>query len=160
MGNTQQRPILITGGGRRIGLALAHHFLNLHQPVIVSYRNEYPSIEGLRKAGAVCIQADFSTDEGILAFAEKVKSTTSGLRALIHNASAWLAENPARHSAIRSPACCKSTSTPLTCLTTLLDLLRGHGHAAATLSTSPITWWSAAATSISPTRPVKRRWIT
>jgi dihydromonapterin reductase/dihydrofolate reductase len=97
MGNTQQRPILITGGGRRIGLAIAHHFLNLHQPVIVSYRNEYPSIEGLRKAGAVCIQADFSTDEGILAFAEKVKSTTSGLRALIHNASAWLAENPARH---------------------------------------------------------------
>ncbi|NQF22401.1 dihydromonapterin reductase, partial [Enterobacter hormaechei] len=25
MGHTQQRPILITGAGRRIGLALAHH---------------------------------------------------------------------------------------------------------------------------------------
>ena len=48
MGNAPQRPILITGGGRRIGLALAHHFLTLRQPVIVSYRNEYPSIEGLR----------------------------------------------------------------------------------------------------------------
>jgi len=95
MGNAQQRPILITGGGRRIGLALAHHFLNLRHPVIVSYRSEYPSIEGLRKAGAICIQADFSTDEGILAFAEKVKSTTSGLRAIIHNASAWQAETPA-----------------------------------------------------------------
>ena len=58
MGNTPLRPILITGGGRRIGLALAHHFLNLRHPVIVSYRTEYPSIEGLRKAGAVCIQAD------------------------------------------------------------------------------------------------------
>jgi dihydromonapterin reductase/dihydrofolate reductase len=51
MGNAQLRPILITGGGRRIGLALAHHFLNLRHPVIVSYRTEYPSIEGLRKAG-------------------------------------------------------------------------------------------------------------
>ena len=40
MGKAPQRPILITGGGRRIGLALAHHFLTLHQPVIVSYRNE------------------------------------------------------------------------------------------------------------------------
>jgi dihydromonapterin reductase/dihydrofolate reductase len=36
MGNAQPLPILITGGGRRIGLALAHHFLNLRQPVIVS----------------------------------------------------------------------------------------------------------------------------
>ena len=46
MGNAPLRPILITGGGRRIGLALAHHFLNLRHPVIVSYRTEYPSIEG------------------------------------------------------------------------------------------------------------------
>lgn len=131
MGNAQQRPILITGGGRRIGLALAHHFLNLRQPVIVSYRNEYPSIEGLRQAGAVCIQADFSSDEGILAFAETVKSTTSGLRAIVHNASAWLAEK---------------TSTPLSetlsCMLqihvhapyllnhALQGLLQGHGHAA------------------------------
>ena len=73
MGTAQHRPILITGGGRCIGLALAHHFLNLRHPVIVSYRTEYPSIDGLRKAGATCIQADFSTDDGILAFADKVK---------------------------------------------------------------------------------------
>lgn len=45
MGHTQQRPILITGAGRRIGLALAHHFLNLRHPVIVSYRTEYPSLK-------------------------------------------------------------------------------------------------------------------
>lgn len=51
MGTAQHRPILITGGGRRIGLALAHHFLNLRHPVIVSYRTEYPSIDGLRKGG-------------------------------------------------------------------------------------------------------------
>ncbi|EPB2081106.1 dihydromonapterin reductase, partial [Escherichia coli] len=40
MGKTQPLPILITGGGRRIGLAW--HFINQKQPVIVSYRTHYP----------------------------------------------------------------------------------------------------------------------
>lgn len=59
MGHAKPLPILITGGGRRIGLALAHHFLNLHQPVIVSYRTKYPAIATLCEAGATCIEADF-----------------------------------------------------------------------------------------------------
>ena len=42
MAEQQPRPILITGAGRRIGLALAHHFLQQRQPVIVSYRTPYP----------------------------------------------------------------------------------------------------------------------
>ena len=131
MGHTQQRPILITGAGRRIGLALAHHFLNLRHPVIVSYRTEYPSIEGLRNAGAVCIQADFSRDEGILAFADKVKSTTHGLRAVIHNASTWLPEK-AGHSLSETLACMMQihVNAPYLLNHALQDLLRGHGHAA------------------------------
>lgn len=131
MGQTEPRPILITGAGRRIGLALAHHFLNQRQPVIVSYRTRYPTIDGLEAAGAVCIEADFATDDGILAFADEVKSHTRQLRAIIHNASCWQAEKP---------------GTPLTdVLTTMLqihvhapyllnhlleDRLRGLGHAA------------------------------
>ncbi|VAR88808.1 short chain dehydrogenase [Klebsiella pneumoniae] len=87
MAEQQPRPILITGAGRRIGLALAHHFLQQRQPVIVSYRTPYPAIDGLREAGALCLQADFSSDDGILTFAEAVKSHTNGLRAIIHNAS-------------------------------------------------------------------------
>ncbi|EPQ5989256.1 dihydromonapterin reductase [Klebsiella pneumoniae] len=87
MAEQQPRPILITGAGRRIGLALAHHFLQQRQPVIVSYRTPYPAIDGLREAGALCLQADFSSDDGILTFAEAVKSHTDGLRAIIHNAS-------------------------------------------------------------------------
>jgi dihydromonapterin reductase/dihydrofolate reductase len=131
MMGTPQRPVLITGGGRRIGLALAHHFLNLRQPVIVSYRNDYPSIEGLRQAGAVCIQADFSTDEGILAFAEKVKSTTPGLRAIVHNASAWLAEKPG--ASLSDTLSCMlqiHVHAPYLLNHALQDLLCGHGHAA------------------------------
>lgn len=112
MGHAQPLPILITGAGRRIGLALAHHFLTLRQPVIVSYRTEYPTIAVLRDAGAVCIQADFATDDGILAFAEQIKAETPALRAVIHNASAWMPE---------------SADTPLS--ETLASMMQIHVHA-------------------------------
>jgi dihydromonapterin reductase/dihydrofolate reductase len=79
MADIQPRPILITGGGRRIGLALARHFLARQQPVIISYRTWYPAIDALREAGAVCLHADFSTDESILAFAEEVKRTPAAV---------------------------------------------------------------------------------
>ena len=160
MGTAQHRPILITGGGRRIGLALAHHFLNLRHPVIVSYRTEYPSIDGLRK-GATCIQADFSTDDGILAFADKVKSTTHGLRAIIHNASAWLAEKPGT-SLSETLACmlqihvnapiCLTMPCRICCAATAMPRV--------TLFISPIMWWSAGATNTSLMRRVKLHWIT
>jgi dihydromonapterin reductase/dihydrofolate reductase len=132
MGTTRQRPVLITGGGRRIGLALAHHFLNQKQPVIISYRSEYPAIDGLREAGAVCIQADFSTDDGILAFAGEVKTHAAhGLRAILHNASGWLAE---KHgvplSDVLSAMLHIHVHAPYLLNHALEELLRGHGHAA------------------------------
>ena len=84
------------------------------------------------KPGAcVCIQADFSTDEGILAFAEKVKATTTGLRAVIHNASAWRAEKPgASLSETLSAMLQIHVNAPYLLNHALQDLLRGHGHAA------------------------------
>lgn len=36
-----------------------HGIFESKQPVIISYRTHYPSIDGLQEAGAVCIQADF-----------------------------------------------------------------------------------------------------
>ncbi|MBW7983159.1 dihydromonapterin reductase [Enterobacillus tribolii] len=93
MTNTAPQPILITGGARRIGLALAHALLSRHQPVIVAYRSEYPALEGLRAAGAHCLQGDFSAHEGIYDFARRVAALTPKLRGIVHNASAWLAEN-------------------------------------------------------------------
>lgn len=88
----QSYPVLITGGSRRIGLALARHFLHQHQPVIISYRHTYPDTAVLQALGAICLPCDFSTDEAILAFAETVRGITPGLRAIIHNASAWQSE--------------------------------------------------------------------
>ncbi|PVZ86676.1 dihydromonapterin reductase [Serratia sp. S1B] len=86
-------PVLITGGARRIGLALAKSFLQRHVPVIIAYRSDYPALTELKNLGAICLQGDFSTHEGIYSFAEQVKQVAPKLRAVIHNASAWLAES-------------------------------------------------------------------
>jgi len=131
MGKTEARPILITGGGRRIGLALAHHLLSQQHPVMVSYRTRYPSIEQLEHAGAVCIAADFSTDEGIIAFADLVKAQTSGLRAVIHNASDWQAEKGgASLSDVLTRMLQIHVHAPYLLNHALESLLRGFGHAA------------------------------
>ncbi|MGQ8775357.1 dihydromonapterin reductase [Serratia sp. NA_112.1] len=87
-------PVLITGGARRIGLALARSFLQRDIPVIIAYRSDYPALSELKRLGATCIQCDFSTHDGIYHFAEQVRLAAPKLRAVIHNASAWQAESP------------------------------------------------------------------
>lgn len=87
-------PILITGAGQRVGLYCAERLLDEGQSVIVSYRQERDSIERLRERGVIAVQADFSDEAGILAFIEQIKTQCSGLRAIVHNASQWLAETP------------------------------------------------------------------
>lgn len=84
-----QSPILITGAGQRIGLAIAQHFIKQAQPLIITYRTRHASIDALQSAGVICIHADFSTDEAIAHFVEQLKNTTPSLRAIIHNASSW-----------------------------------------------------------------------
>ena len=93
MASHHSAPVLITGGARRIGLALAKSFLQRNIPVIIAYRSDYPALADLKGLGAICLQADFSTHEGIYRFAEQVKAVAPKLRAVIHNASAWLAES-------------------------------------------------------------------
>lgn len=132
MGKNQQRPILITGAGRRIGLALARHFLNQQQPVIVSYSTRYASVDELEAAGATCIAADFSTPAGVEAFAEQVKARASGLRAVLHNASAWVPEKPGAVLAeVMQQMMQIHVTAPYLLNHALEPLLRGHGHAAA-----------------------------
>ncbi|MFZ4832116.1 dihydromonapterin reductase [Rouxiella sp. Mn2063] len=94
MEKNQAAPVLITGGARRIGLALAESLLQQKIPVIISYRQHYPVLDKLIEMGARCIQADFSDNAGIHQFAKQVQNETDKLRAIIHNASAWVAENP------------------------------------------------------------------
>lgn len=82
-------PVVITGAGQRAGQCIAERLLEKKQPVIISYRTFKPGVEQLQALGAECIQADFASNEGVLAFAKAVKERTSGLLALIHNASDW-----------------------------------------------------------------------
>ena len=86
-------PILITGAGQRIGLHCAQQLLADGYRVIFSYRSEKPGVQTLRDLGATALFADFSTESGILDFIERLKSHTDCLRAIVHNASAWLAES-------------------------------------------------------------------
>lgn len=93
MEHSDSYPVLITGGARRIGLALARSFLQNGVPALVAYRTEYPALAELRSLGALCIQADFSCNGGIYQFADAVRQQAPKLRAMIHNASAWQAES-------------------------------------------------------------------
>lgn len=126
------RPVLITGAGRRIGLALALDFLAREQPVIISYRTRYPAIDELERAGAQCLFADFSTNDGIKAFATALMQRCSSLRAIIHNASAWQAESPGVAHEDTLAAMLQIHVTAPYLLNHLLEpLLRGKGHASA-----------------------------
>ncbi|KTB66320.1 MULTISPECIES: dihydromonapterin reductase [Pseudomonas] len=91
-------PILITGAGQRVGLYCAERLLDEGHRVIFSYRSQRPGVEALRERGALGVFADFSTEAGILAFIAELKTHTDSLRAIIHNASAWVAETPGDES--------------------------------------------------------------
>ncbi|GIZ11293.1 dihydromonapterin reductase [Pseudomonas sp. NCCP-436] len=92
--NAARFPILITGAGQRVGLYCAERLLEDGEAVIVSYRQERPAIARLRERGALALQADFSDEAGILSFIDALKRQCSGLRAIVHNASQWLKEDP------------------------------------------------------------------
>lgn len=123
------RPILITGAGKRIGLALAQQFIAKGQPLIISYRTRHSSIDALEHAGVTCLHADFSGTEGILRFAEQVKALTPSLRAIIHNASEWQPES--RHTPLSETLNAMMqihVATPYLLNHELEALLRGHGQ--------------------------------
>ena len=82
-------PILITGGAQRLGRHCAERLVQDGQSVIISYRRERPELEAMRERGIVTLQADFSSEDGILDFLERLKVETDALRAIVHNASDW-----------------------------------------------------------------------
>lgn len=86
-------PVVITGVGKRIGLALARDFVARGEFVIGTYRSEYPALEELRQAGVELHQCDFQEDEQVDQFVANVVSKYRSLRALIHNASDWLPDS-------------------------------------------------------------------
>ncbi len=92
-------PILITGASQRIGLYCAERLLDEGQSLIISYRRERPTIERLRERGALALPADFASEAGINDFIQRLLKHTDKLRAIVHNASDWLAETPGSEAA-------------------------------------------------------------
>ncbi|WP_395601921.1 dihydromonapterin reductase [Pseudomonas sp. A1230] len=91
---TTSAPILITGAGQRVGLHCAQRLLEDGYSIIFTYRSDRPGVQTLRDLGAVGVFADFSSEAGILAFIAELHTHTDSLRAIVHNASDWLAETP------------------------------------------------------------------
>ncbi|EJZ56586.1 Dehydrogenase [Pseudomonas fluorescens R124] len=91
---TSSAPILITGAGQRVGLHCAQRLLEDGHRVIFTYRSERPGVQTLQDLGAIGVFADFSSEAAILAFIDELKTRTDSLRAIVHNASEWLAETP------------------------------------------------------------------
>ncbi|MDP2561365.1 dihydromonapterin reductase [Psychrobium sp. 1_MG-2023] len=85
--------ILITGIGKRLGLALATHFLAQGYHVVGTYRTTYPALDGLKSQAADLYQVDFYQQAQVDEFVALIKHQYSSLRAIIHNASDWLPDN-------------------------------------------------------------------
>ena len=86
-----QAPILITGVGKRIGFALAKHFLKKGYPVLGTYRTAHPQLSELE--GAQLFAVDFYQQKSIDELITTIRQEYSSLRAVIHNASDWLPES-------------------------------------------------------------------
>lgn len=84
--------VLITGVARRVGLHLAQTFLHRGIPVIGTYRTERPALEELERAGAELYPCDFYDESRVDALCNAIPARHTRLRAVIHNASDWLAE--------------------------------------------------------------------
>jgi dihydromonapterin reductase/dihydrofolate reductase len=93
--NASDSPVLITGASQRIGLHCAKHLIADGYRVIGTFRSERPGTAELQALGATMLFADFSHEQGIHAFIKQLRQTTGSLRAIVHNASAWLAEEDA-----------------------------------------------------------------
>lgn len=93
-------PIIITGGGQRLGLACAKSLLSDGYNVIVTYRKNREHLAALEALGATCIQADFSTVLGVDAFVTHIQSNYSALGGIIHNASEWVSEESGEDTAL------------------------------------------------------------
>jgi len=87
-----KEPLLITGVGKRVGLHLAHTFLDRGIPVIGTYRTTRSSVTELEQKGAELYQCNFDDEAQIDTLIEHVLHNHRSLRAIIHNASDWLAD--------------------------------------------------------------------
>ena len=121
-------PVFITGVGKRVGLALAHHFLDHDIPVIGTYRRQHQELELLKHKGASLYRCDFYSDDELLRLTNTIKANHPHLRTIIHNASDWLTDdNPLPRLKTVSRMMRIHVEAPYIINLELVDRLRPHG---------------------------------
>ena len=65
---------------------------------MITYRSPRPQVEQLTDLGALCIQADFSTDDGVYAAAQELQDKCPILNSIVHNASSWFTDPGGRQN--------------------------------------------------------------
>lgn len=85
-----QQTILITGAAQRVGLHCAQRLAADGYRVLITCRRPRPEWQDRPLSGIEVLLADFSSVEGIQHLIDTLVSRQIRLRALIHNASAWL----------------------------------------------------------------------
>ncbi|MGB0892807.1 MAG: dihydromonapterin reductase [Parashewanella sp.] len=87
------KTVLITGVGKRLGLALAHHLISQNYTVIGTYRTSYPELEQLKQQGIDLYQCDLTLVNELEKLCAQIAHKYPQLRAIVHNASAWLPDD-------------------------------------------------------------------
>ena len=84
--------VLITGVGKRLGLAMAKHFAKHNYQVFGTYRSDRPSLVDLNELGVHLVRCDLQNKQDLDELCVHIKQNTAELRAIVHNASDWQAE--------------------------------------------------------------------
>ena len=117
-------PILVTGVGQRLGLALAKDLLAKGQPIIGTYRTQRESIVELEQLGATLYQCDFYQQDEVTALINGVLSANTSLRAVVHNASEWLPDGASESAENLHKMMTIHASVPFQINTSLAPLLK------------------------------------
>jgi len=119
--------VVITGTGRRMGASFVRALLADGYAVMGSYRTPSVTVDALRAAGAIMVEADLATDAGVDSFVQQVRAHFTSLRALIHNASVWHNDGEmAQNSALRDATFALHVVTPHRLNEALTDLLQAN----------------------------------
>lgn len=87
--NNSSKTVLITGAGRRFGLALAHAMLDEGYQVIAHYNTSKDGVAELESRGAASVQANLADLAQVHQLIDSVQQRVSQLDLLVNNASCF-----------------------------------------------------------------------
>ena len=82
-------PILVTGAGRRVGLHVLNRLVERGYSVIAHYRTKTDAVVALERRGIGVFYADLNEPESVLQMTHNIRQAYTGLRGILHNASAF-----------------------------------------------------------------------